>query len=258
MTGKKFAELAKYEALKRYNYNYKDCQGFVELVYNKLLDKNINYRGSNDMLRNFIVELHEINDWNNIPNGALLFMIRKKDYSRLPARYHIGGSGYVAKYDGWNASHVGIYIGDMESAESAKSIGFTSITKNRPWTHWAKAKGIEYDDFSSMQELHKNYETEIPPKEMYAIAFAKNGKKINIREKPSTSSKVTAKIESNSIIKTVKLLDSSWCKVMNSSRIKVGYIMSKYIIYDEENLLSSLIEKIEDVKKDIVERNLKM
>lgn len=125
------------------NEQIADCQGFVELAMQAIgLDRK-DYTGSNAMLRQMVHSVREINQ-NNMMAGDIVFWVRKDDKEH--EKYKAGGHRYVAEFEGWNATHVGIYLGNGYIAESASSIGHWAITelKKRGATHYAKHKSLEY------------------------------------------------------------------------------------------------------------------
>lgn len=124
-------------------YQEADCQAFVEKCFREIGVK-CNYLGSNDMIRNLAINIKAID--NDIQIGDLVFWVRHN--GREPARYKKGGKMYRSDFDGWNASHIGIYLGDGKVAESGMSIGHWAITnmKARKATHYGKAKTIQYSN----------------------------------------------------------------------------------------------------------------
>ena len=134
-------------------YQQADCQGFVERAFRRI-GIRCDYRGSNDMIRNLAYNVQQID--NNIPIGALVFWVRRN--GKEPERYKIGGAGYMPQFNGWNASHVGIYVGNGKVAESGISIGHWAITdiKQRKATHYGLAKGINYANFDDNADSNIN------------------------------------------------------------------------------------------------------
>ena len=101
------AGIATEEAGKKYLYKDMDCQAFVEHCM-KLAGKRIQYRGSNDMIREFAINVRPVDD--EIKPGCLVFMVRHD--GKEPIRYGRGGAGYRLQFEGWNAHHIGIYVGN--------------------------------------------------------------------------------------------------------------------------------------------------
>lgn len=94
------------------SYDKLDCQGFVEQVLKDLGVRKpdgtvYNWRGSNSMWRNFITWKGTIQEcikkFGKIPEGAFMFLI-KNDGGEKEKGYND---------DQGNASHVGLYVGDV-------------------------------------------------------------------------------------------------------------------------------------------------
>ena len=219
-------------------YQQADCQGFVERAFHRI-GMRCNYRGSNDMIRNLAYNVQQID--NNIPIGALVFWVRRN--GKEPERYKVGGSAYRQEFDGWNASHVGIYIGDGKVAESGISIGHWAITdiKQRKATHYGLAKGINYANFDDKasgninipkQANNANKGTNIDTE--YAIVAPPQGT-LNIRKLPDINSSIVTRLRKWQLIKIQKY-NSEWVKVYDFDGALLGYAMSKFIkvfSYDE-------------------------
>ena len=122
-------------------YQQRDCQAFVELALSRG-GITRNWRGSNDMIRNMVRDVKPLDS--NIQIGDVVFWVRHK--GKEPQRYKPGGAGYVKAFDGWDASHVGIYVGNGKVAESGMGIGVWAITdmRQRGVTHYGKHKNIVY------------------------------------------------------------------------------------------------------------------
>lgn len=111
-TGADMAEQAKSGGYVGIPYSKLDCQGFVEQVLKDLGVRKpdgtvYNWRGSNSMWRNYIGWKGTIEEckreFGEIPPGAFMFLIK-----------HDGGEVEKGYRDGLgNASHVGLYVGDI-------------------------------------------------------------------------------------------------------------------------------------------------
>lgn len=111
-----------------------DCQGFVERVLRDTGHIWHNWRGSNHMYREAIVERKTFND-NGIVPGCWVFKVR-----------YDGGEKERGYYDELgNAYHVGLYMGGglvMHSTNGGVQWGdYTSA-----WTHWGRVKDVQYTD----------------------------------------------------------------------------------------------------------------
>lgn len=127
-------------------YAEKDCQGFVEAALQMCGVDRKDYTGSNAMLRQMVHGVKALDG--NMQSGDIVFWVRfdNKEHEK----YKAGGHRYVAEFEGWNATHVGIYLGNGYIAESASSIGHWAITelKKRKPTHYAKHTSLVYMDDS--------------------------------------------------------------------------------------------------------------
>lgn len=129
-------------------YQKLDCQAFVERV---LKDSGVraesgkvyNWKGSNDMWRNALswkgTYQEAIKKFGAIPLGAWLFTL--KDDGGEVKRGYKDGLG--------NASHVGIFCGDMGNLPSIHSstggVQWGAVPATR-WTHVGLAKCLDYSD----------------------------------------------------------------------------------------------------------------
>lgn len=143
-TGKEFANQAKSSKYDRYTYQQYDCQAFVEKVLFdtgvKKPDGNMyNWKGSNSMWRNALTWKGSIDEcrktFGEIPLGAWVFMV-SYDGGEKEKGYHD---------EEGNANHVGIYVGDNNTRDSAGSRGGVGY---RPLKDWNKVGLCKYLDYT--------------------------------------------------------------------------------------------------------------
>lgn len=142
-TGKEFANQAissRYDNLK---YSQYDCQAFVEKV---LFDTGVkksngqayNWKGSNSMWRNALswkgTKDECIKTFGYIPLGAWVFMV-SRDGGEVEKGYHD---------DEGNANHVGIYVGDDNTRDSAGSRGGVGYRPLKDWNMVGLCKYLDY------------------------------------------------------------------------------------------------------------------
>lgn len=227
-------------------YQQADCQGFVERAFHRI-GMRCNYRGSNDMIRNLAYNVQQID--NNIPIGALVFWVRRN--GKEPERYKVGGSAYRQEFDGWNASHVGIYIGDGKVAESGLSIGHWVITdiKQRKATHYGLAKGINYANFDNKTDSSinipkqaNNAKKDINIDTEYAIVATATGT-LNIRKLPDINSAILTRLRKWQLIK-IQEYNPEWVRVYDIDGLLLGYAMSKFIKVFKNDELQAIVKMV--------------
>lgn len=245
-TGKELAQAAEELVKIGGTYQQADCQGFVERAFSRI-GIRCNYRGSNDMIRNLAYNVQQID--NNIPVGALIFWVRRN--GKEPERYKVGGSAYKQEFDGWNASHVGIYIGDGKVAESGMSIGHWATTdiKQRKATHYGLAKGINYANFDdkndsniNISKQENNAKKDINIDTEYAIVAPPQGT-LNIRTLADTKSSIVTRLRKWQLIK-IQEYNSEWFRVYDIDGALLGYAMSKFIKVFKNDELQAIVKMV--------------
>lgn len=245
-TGKELAQAA--EELVKIGGTYKeaDCQAFVERAFH-MIGVKCDFRGSNDMIRNLVRDVKPIDE--SIPVGALIFWVRRN--GKEPSRYKKGGASWREDMDGWNASHVGIYIGNGKVAESGMSIGHWAITdiKQRKATHYGLAKGINYANFNdkadsniNISKQENNAKKDINIDTEYAIVATPKGT-LNIRTLADTKSSIVTRLRKWQLIK-IQEYNPEWFKVYDIDGVLLGYAMSKFIIIFKNDELQAIVKMV--------------
>ena len=142
-TGTEFANQAKSSRYDNLKYSQYDCQAFVEKV---LFDTGVkksngqayNWKGSNSMWRNALTwkgtKDECIKTFGSIPLGAWVFMV-SRDGGEKEKGYHD---------DQGNANHVGIYVGDDTTRDSAGSRGGVGYRPLKDWNMVGLCKYLDY------------------------------------------------------------------------------------------------------------------
>lgn len=142
-TGTEFANQAKSSRYDNLKYSQYDCQAFVEKV---LFDTGVkksngqayNWKGSNSMWRNALswkgTKDECIKTFGYIPLGAWVFMV-SRDGGEVEKGYHD---------DEGNANHVGIYVGDDNTRDSAGSRGGVGYRPLKDWNMVGLCKYLDY------------------------------------------------------------------------------------------------------------------
>ena len=143
VTGKEFAQQAKSTKYDKVKYEQCDCQGFVERV---LYDSGVhkpdgsiyNWKGSNSMWRNALSWKGTIAEckatFGCVPDGAWFFMV-SHDGGEVDRGYHDNEG---------NASHVGIYVGDDNTRDSAGKRGGVGYRPLKDWNMVGLCKYLDY------------------------------------------------------------------------------------------------------------------
>lgn len=142
-TGTEFANQAKSSKYDKLKYSQYDCQAFVELVLydigvKKPDGKAYNWKGSNSMWRNALswkgTKEECIATFGCIPLGAWVFMV-SHDGGEVERGYHDNEG---------NANHVGIYVGDDNTRDSAGSRGGVGYRPLKDWNMVGLCKYLDY------------------------------------------------------------------------------------------------------------------
>ena len=228
-------------------YSQMDCQAFVEQCLSDCgLKKNL--AGSNawyrEVMANGWVGSPEecVSTFGVVPAGAFLF-IQAFD-GKEPEKYKNDGLG--------NASHIGLCTGTRgEGAiHSSASRGCVAESKfkgktikNGGWNKVGLWNKVAYDYGGGIEPTPSPSPT--PEPEPSKTAFvgnvpAGNRQDVNLRKSPSTLSKRIDRVPCGDIVEVLED-QGDWTKVRWQG--KTGYMMSRFIIYDEE-LVSVIIPNL--------------
>lgn len=133
VTGDEVAYTAIQSGLLGTPYSKMDCQAFVEEVLKRAGVSTHNYRGSNDMWRNLVLERAPVKG-HVVPVGSLAFIV-KGDGGEVKRGYHD---------DMGNATHVAIVISADKVMESSRGgVQYGNLSR---FTNYGLIKGVEYDE----------------------------------------------------------------------------------------------------------------
>lgn len=238
------------------SYQDADCKTFVELSLRGIGIKAA-YRGSNEMIRSVIQDIQEMDD--KICAGDIVFWV--KSDGNEPERYKKGGEAYDEKFMNWNASHVGIYLGNEYIAESARSIGHWSITKlkKRKPNYYGRHPEIQYttngnEFIDTIKELINNDSKQTENKSVentintltYAVVNTTKGR-LNLRKQALDNATLLGRIERGQIVKIIDE-NNDWCRVISLDGKFLGYAMSKFLYKDNGKLSEAIREtKLNDM-----------
>ena len=179
-------------------------------------------RGTNDAARNVIQNLQELKSDDPLCVGDIVMKVRDKDdpNMRLPNRYREGGSAYDPKWGETNFTHIG-------TVTSVNPLVITHMTSPKPkkdksikgWTYYGELPWVEYGTAPEP-------EPEPEPEVEYAMVYAKNGKPVKMRAKPSTKCSLYWEVPVGSIVIVDKWGDEwsniTWNDIM-------GYMMTCFL-----------------------------
>ena len=224
-------------------YSQMDCQKFVERCMSDcglkmdLAGSNAWYR---EVYENGVIMTPEecVKQLGCVPDGAILF-IHAYDGGE-PAKYRGDGLG--------NASHMGLCTGDRGEGAiaSSKSRGcvaeskFRGKTINGGWNEVGLYDKVNYDYGGSGSGGGGSGQPDPEPEPTEKITAivgnvpAGNRQDVNLRTKASTTAKLIDRVPCG---ETVEILDygDTWCRVRWEKQ--TGYMMTKYLLFDENDYL---------------------
>lgn len=214
------------------SYHQMDCQAFVEQCLRDCgLNKNL--AGSNAWFR----EVHNhgaimtpeecVKKLGCVPKGAFLFILEKD--GKEPEKYKPDGLG--------NASHIGICTiprgeGAIHSSASRGCVAeskFKQKSINGGWNRVGLWDQVAYD-YGETPSIDPEPAPEPLPEERWATVYAENGKPVNLRKKPTTAGALIDRVSCGASVEILSDM-GEWCKVEWNG--KTGYMMSKFLIFDE-------------------------
>lgn len=242
-------------------YSEMDCQAFVEKclsdcgMHKDLAGSNAWYR---EVMKNGAIMSPEecVRQLGCVPKGAFLF-IHAYDGGE-PSKYHGDGLG--------NASHIGICTGTrgegaIHSSSSRGCVAeskFKGKTINGGWNRVGLWDQVAYDYGGGTEPIPGPQPDPGPTPEITAIVGnvpAGNRQDVNLRAKASTNVKVIDRVPCGEVVEILKYGDT-WSKVRWKK--KAGYMMSKYLLFDEEDyeetytvILTGITKKEADAFKKV-------
>ena len=239
------------------SYQAMDCQAFVEKcmadcgLYKDLAGSNAWYR---EVMNHGWVGTPEecVAMMGTVPTGALLFILEHD--GKEPAKYKPDGIG--------NASHIGIVTGQGEGAiHSSASRGcvceskFKNKTINGGWNRVGLYDQINCTDTPTPEPTPTPTPTPTPEPEPTETAFVGNvppekRQNVNLRKRPSITAQLIDRVPCGDLVEVLEHGDE-WSKVKWSG--KTGYMMTQYLIFEEEPPEELYCVTIHDLPLDLAE-----
>lgn len=223
MTGKELVEAGK--KLLGVPYEQLDCQGFVEQAMS-ICGTHRNWRGSNHMYRDVrgVTPINWAKDiYGSIPAGAAVF-IWANDGGEIQRGYNDGLG---------NASHVGITtgeLGDHGVLNSSKSKGGVCYSRfqgkeiNGGWNYIGFFREVDYGEHIEKILREDAAEGDIM---VEGKVVAENGKPVNVRSKPDTSSRALTQLPVGSTVQVIAEAGTEWYQI--DYKGQPAYMMRKFI-----------------------------
>lgn len=237
-------------------YSKMDCQKFVEKCLSDcglkmdLAGSNAWYR---EVYENGVIMTPEecVKQLGCVPDGAFLF-IHAYDGGE-PAKYRGDGLG--------NASHMGLCTGDRGEGAiaSSKSRGCVAESKFKGksisggWNAVGLYDKVSYDYGGGTEPIPGPQPDPGPTPEITAIVGnvpAGNRQDVNLRAKASTTGKLIDRVPCGEVVEILEYGDT-WSKVRWEKQ--TGYMMSKYLLFDEEDYDETYTVILTGITKDEAE-----
>ena len=188
-----------------------DCSGLFVKMYR---DQNASiYHGSNRIFRQYCSETGKLTNVSQLQPGMAVF--KWKDQQPKGYSDNLG-----------DFSHIGFVVSSnpLKIIHASSAVGcVTTDTKIGKWAYWGKLKDVLYDSENKSEDEGGDI--------MTAIVYAENGNPVKMRAKPSTASNTYWEVPHNTTV-TVSERGDTWSKIEYNGR--TGYMMSKFLKYDEE------------------------
>ena len=253
--GSKFADVG--FSLVGTPYSVMDCQKFVEKCA-ELCGIKIDLAGSNTWYR-YIMEHGAVmtpeqcvKELGCVPKGAILFIVN-----------HDGGEPEKYKKDGHgNASHMGICTmprgkGALHSSASRGEVcesEFKGKTiKNGGWNMVGLWDQVIFDYSGGVDPSPDPIpEPEPAPAEFAVVGNVPDGNRqdVNFRVKPSTAAELIDRIPCGETVEVIDRADK-WTKIKWHGH--TGYMMTKYLIFEEQEPDALYCVTIHDLSRDEAE-----
>lgn len=191
-----------------------DCSGAFTYWY-KQADSYM-YHGSNTMWRKYAPTKGQIGKIKLVPGMAVY---KHRNDGKEPSKFKEDGLG--------NFYHVGQYIGNGKVVEAKGTKYGVVYSDIEEWSHCSTLKYTEYDmDEDGM----------IPPAIVFPVigVVSTNSGRLNVRQDPSTSSEVIAKLEKGERV-VLEDKNGDWFTITVDGQR--GYISSSYVTVTEDRLL---------------------
>lgn len=192
-----------------------DCIGLIIGAIRRNGTKYTETHGSNWFARHYTASLMRVTAAEDLSLGDLVYKARTPGAAGydLPSRY----AGDPDKYDYY---HVGVVTGvnplEITHCTSSGSVdGITTDKKLGGWTHKGQLSLIDYET-----------EDDAIMAGTTGIVTAANGKPVNMRKGPKTTSALVDRVPVGTEV-TVNSYDDSWAQIVYKGA--AGYMMTKYL-----------------------------
>lgn len=222
-----------------------DCIGMDKYAYREC-GVSFSTSGTNYTIRNQVEDIHDVKSASDLSVGDVVFKYRKPGESGydLPAKYKPGGNQYNGDINDY------YHIGTVKSVSPLQIIHMTTPTaktdtKIGKWAVAAKWKAQYIMDDTPTPEPAPD--PPMPdPDPVYDTAIVGNveidkRQNVNLRSRPSKLSKLIDRVPCGDAV-TVLEAGDKWTKVRWNG--KIGYMMSRYLIYDSVEFVSVLIPNV--------------
>lgn len=211
--------------------------------------------GTNYTLRHQVEDIRDIQKASDLKVGEVVFKYRKPGEAgyNLPQKYQRGGAEYNGDLNDY------YHIGTVESVNPLRILHMTTPTakvdeKIGKWGCAARWKD-EYINASdpTPEPVHEPVPTPAPvPAEFAIVGNVPDGKKqeVNFRVKPSTTAKLIDRIPCGETVEVIDRADT-WSKIKWHGR--TGYMMTKYLIFEETEPDALYCVTIHDLSRDEAE-----
>ena len=211
-----------------------DCIGLIKGALRRCGISPTGLSGTNYAARHTIVGLTKFASESQLSRGDIVLKVRDADDSSmpLPDKYRPGGTDYTG--DLTNYTHIGVVAG-VKPLRIKHMTSPTTQTDTRigRWCYKGTLPHIDYKNGGGES-------VPIPEPEYPTIAtvYAENGKPVHMRQGKGTNFKLVCDVPCG---ETVDVLQegSDWSKVqyMEGSRLRTGYMMSNFLIFEGTPIL---------------------
>lgn len=186
-------------------YGKVDCSGAFYYWYKQA--GSYMFHGSNTMWRQYAPKRGRIGEIALVPGMAVY---KHKNDGKEPEKYQNDGMG--------NFYHVGLYIGNgrvVEAKGTKYGVVYSDVDE---WTHCSTLKYTEYDLTEKSQATAGTFPCE-------GVVTTNSGV-LNVREKPTTSSRIVKTLPKGSVIEVFGA-NGNWYEIGG------GYVSSSYVTLRE-------------------------
>lgn len=193
-----------------------DCSGLFVKMYRDQ-DAKI-YHGSNTIFREYCSSTGKLTKESQLQAGMAVFKLKDWTDADKDNRWYGKDPG--------NLSHIGYVdsVNPLRIIHASSAAGcVTTDTKISKWAYWGKLKDVDYG--GSPDPDPDPGQEPVPEKTMKV--YAENGKPVNLRKAPKTSSPLVDRVPVGELV-TVKAEQDEWSNV--DWKKKTGWMMSSFLV----------------------------